>query len=230
MIKIIQNDKVIDVVKYPRYVKFVSEDKIAITNKSLAQGVVGSDTTSIYSFTPVTSKVTGVATIAEITQDEYDQLAALLELGKTVSADEDALADAKLTAIKALSDMCHSKILSGFSVSLSDGESYRFRLTVEDQLNLLMLENQLNAGEKTFVYHATDCPCAIFSRTDMIKIIAAFRRHTLYHTTYFNAVKRYIKSLLNIEEVMSFTYGTDISDTVDDPAVRYIIKTGGQVL
>ena len=95
MIKIIQDNKVIDVVKYPKYVKFLSPKRIAMTNKALAQGVVGSDGTKIYSYAPVESKTAGVVTVAEICQEEYDRLSDLLYATETVSADEVSLAKAK---------------------------------------------------------------------------------------------------------------------------------------
>jgi hypothetical protein len=88
------------------------------------------------------------------------------------------------------------------------------------------MENQLNAGATSFVYHAVDMPCQVFTASDMTLIIRAFRRHTLYHTTYFNAAKQYIKTLTNIDEVTAFTYGTDISDTVEDIMLRQILKKG----
>ena len=154
MIKIIQDNKVIDVVKYPKYVKFLSPKRIAMTNKALAQGVVGSDGTKIYSYTPVESKTAGVVTVAEICQEEYDHLSALLSAEETVSADEVSLAKAKEALIRKLSESCNKAITAGFTVKLSSGNTQDFKLTTEDQLNLLMLENQLNAlTEKEHIQH-----------------------------------------------------------------------------
>ena len=63
----------------------------------------------------------------------------------------------------------------------------------------------------------------------MKKIIEASRKFTLYHTTYFNTAKQYVKSLLNRVIVESFEYGTDISDTVSDEAIKRILLAGGRV-
>lgn len=230
MIKVIQDNKVIDVVKYPKYVKFLSPKRIAMTNKALAQGVVGSDGTKIYSYAPVESKTAGVVTVAEICQEEYDRLSALLFADETVSADEVSLAKAKEALIRKLSESCNKAITAGFTVKLSSGDTHDFKLTTEDQLNLLMLENQLNTGARTFVYHATNKPCEVFSKKDMTKILAAFRRHILYHTTYFNAAKQYIKAQVDIEKVLTFEYGIDISDKVADSNIRQILRTGGKIL
>lgn len=227
MYKIIQNDKVIDVVKYPCFVSFLSTGHIAITDKTSAKGIVGSDNQTVYSFQPRFGY--SVVSIEEITSEELERLQSLLGSGQEVSADETALATAKRDAIKRMSNSCKNKIISGFSVVLSDGEAYEFKLTTEDQLNLMSIEGQLNAGAETFIYHATNQPCKFFSREDMTKIIATFKRHTLYHTTYFNVAKQYINSLVDIEKVNTFVYGTDVSEAVDDVVIKQILKNGGNL-
>lgn len=230
MIKIIQDDKVIDVVRRPKYIKFLSPKRIAITNKALAQGVVGSDNIKVYSYAPVEAKTAGVVTVSEIGQEEFERLAALLEAEEVVSADLVNLAKVKDNVIHSLSASCNKAITAGFAVKLSDGDLHEFKLTTEDQLNLLMLENQLNAGARTFVYHATNKPCEVFSKKDMTKILEAFRRHVLYHTTYFNAAKQYIKAQVDVDKVTALEYGADISDKVSSADVRRILRTGGKVL
>ena len=227
MYKIIQNDKVVDVVKYPRFVSFLPTGHIAITDKTSAHGIVGSDNKTIYSFKS-NAKYSTVS-IEEITLKELERLQCLLGSGQEVSADESALAEAKKEVIRRMSNICKNKITSGFSVVLSDGETYNFKLTTEDQLNLMSIEGQLNAGAETFIYHATNQPCRFFSREDMYKIISTFKRYTLYHTTYFNVAKQYINSLVDIEKVNRFTYGTDVSEVVDDIVIKQILKNGGNL-
>lgn len=227
MYKLIQNDQVIDVVKYPRFVSFLPSGHIAITDKTSANGILGSDNKTIYSFD--TRPNYPVVIIKEITPDELERLQSLLSSGQKPAVDEVTLAAAKNVAIKELSVICKYKITLGFSVVLSDNNVYSFRLTTEDQLNLMSIEGQLNAGVSTFVYHATNSPCRVFSRDDMTKIINAFKRHILYHTTYFNVAKQYINSLLDIEVIKTFTYGADVSDTVDDPIIKRILKNGGNL-
>lgn len=229
MLKIIQNDKIIDVVNFPRYVKFLSTGHVAITNKGSAQGIVGSDTISVYRFASAENNSAEAVSVAEIDQAEYDRLHALLEAKEVVSADETALAESKRATINRLSNVCKTSITNGFSIKLSDNLIHSFRLTTEDQLNLMIIESQLNSGKETFLYHETDHPCVFFTKDDMKKIIEASRKFTLYHTTYFNTAKQYIKSLLNRDMVEAFEYGTDISNTVSDEAIKRILLTGGRV-
>lgn len=226
MYKVIQNDKVIDVIKHPKFILFLASGHIAMTDKGSATGVVGSDDETLYSFTEAKNDLP-VVTLVEINEEEFSRLNGLLNSGHVVSADESALATAKRDRLAVLSGICKNKITSGFTIELSDNKHYSFKLTTEDQLNLMQIERQLAEGEAAFVYHATNQPCRVFLRDDMLKIIAAFRKHVLYHTTYYNAVKQYINSLADAEAVNLFNYGTDVAQIIDDPVLKQILKNGG---
>jgi hypothetical protein len=225
MYKIIQDNQVIDVVRHPRFVSFLSTGHIAITDKTSAHGIVGSDTKTIYSFE--LNDIYPIVSIEEVTPEEFERLHGLLNSGQEVVVDEALLKNVRKAAIDQISSTCKDKITSGFSVVLSDNKLYNFRLTTEDQLNLMSIESQLNAGAKTIIYHATNQPCRVFSRKDMLKIISTFKRHTLYHTTYFNVAKQYINSLVDIEKINTFIYGDDVSEATDDKTIKQILKTGG---
>ncbi len=226
MYKIVQNNKIIDVVKYPQFVNFLASGHIAMTDKTSANGILGSDNKTVYSFQ---SRV-GYPTVAivEITSKEFERLQGLLNSDQEVCADEHILALARQNKIKYLSNQCKAKISSGFVIGLSDGKSYSFKLTAEDQLNLMSIEGQLNAGAETVIYHATNQPCKVFSRDDMLKVIKAFRSHVTYHTTYFNVAKQYINSLTDLEKINNFNYGTDVSATLDDKVIKQILKNGAE--
>lgn len=229
MYKIIVNDKVVDLIRNPRFVRFLPNGNITLTDASSAHGFIGSNRT-IYSFTQIPNKNYTIASIEKLySETEFNRLQGLLNSNLEVSADETALASAKSAMITRLSNICKNKITTGFAIVLSDGKTYNFKLTTEDQLNLMSIEGQLNAGAETFIYHATNQPCKFYSKEDMLKIISAFKRYTLYHTTYFNVAKQYINSLTNIEKVNRFTYGTDVSDTVGDIVIKQILKNGGNL-
>lgn len=230
MYKIIVNDKIIGLIRNPRFVRFLPNGHTALTDSSSAHGFIGSDRV-IYSFTKIPGKNYTVVSLDKITSEtEFSRLQSLLNSEHEISADESALAAARRETIKRLSNICKSKITSGFSIILSDGESYNFKLTTEDQLNLMSIEGQLNTGAETFIYHATNQPCKFFSREDMTKIIATFKRYILYHTTYFNVAKQYINSLTDIEKVNRFTYGTDVSEAIEDVVIKQILKNGGNLV
>jgi hypothetical protein len=227
MYKIIQNNKVIDVVKYPQFVSFLASGHITMTDKTSAEGIVGSDNKTVYSFIQLPNYDT--VTIEEVNLEELERLQSLLGSGQKLIADDKVLAEARRVALRKLSSQCKNKIISGFSVVLSDDKSYNFKLTTEDQLNLMSIEGQLNAGAETFIYHATDLPCRVFSRDEMTKVINAFRQHITYHTTYFNVAKQYINSLIDTEKINEFAYGNDLSAYVNDRAIKQILKNGADL-
>lgn len=229
MYKIIKDNKVIDVIEYPDFIRFLPTGFITRTDKTLAQGIMGSNNKTIYSFVSVANKTIPVVTIEEITLADFNRLQGLLKSGKEVVADESIIAETRRNVLKQLSAICKNTITAGFYITLSNNKLYSFKLTTEDQLNLMNIENQLNNGASSFIYHATDMPCEVFTRDDMVKILRAFRRHTTYHTTYFNVAKQYINSLTDIEKINSFTYGTDVTDFVNEPVIRQILERGGIV-
>ena len=225
--KILKNNLIIDVVKNPYFTRFLSYGHIAFTDKFSAQGIVGSNGSTVYSFKPVDIPGVTVATIEEINEMEFNRLQSLLNSDQELCADETVLTQTRKEVLKNLSNICKNKIKKGFSVNLSDGNTYSFSLTTEDQLNLISIESQLNLSDnKSFIYHANGQPCRSFSRNDMLLIIKAFRHHVLYHTTYFNVAKQYINKLNNIEKIKSFAYDTDLVKTVTDPDIKKILRDG----
>ena len=227
MYKIIYKSKVIDVVENPKFLRFLSSGYIAITDKSSAQGIAGSDGKTIYSLGNTNYSKALVVTIEKISLEEFNRLQDLLNSEQEVYADAGEIAKAKEAVIKNLSELCNQEIISGFSIKLSDGKLSSFKLTAEDQINLLNLENQLNSEAKAFVYHATNEPCRVFTRKDITKIVRAYRKHVLYHTTYFNIAKQYINSLSDINKINTFAYGTNIAGFTKDPTLRQILLDGG---
>lgn len=225
MYKVIQDDKVLDVIKHPNFIRFLASGHIAMTDKNSAQGLIGSDNETLYCFTPIKDRELPVVRLKKITEEEFSRLDSLLNSGKVVSADETSLSKAKREKLATLSNDCKNKITAGFTIRLSDC-TQSFKLTTEDQINLMQIENQITTGEEYFIYHATNMPCKIYSKEDMYKIVRAFRKHVLYHTTYYNVVKQYINSLTDIEAINMFYYGLDISDTVSDVILKQILKNG----
>ena len=224
--KVIKGSKIIDVLESPYFLRFLPSGHIAFTDRLSAQGITSRDCSIVYSLQDEVTADFCTVSVEEISIEEFRRLKGLLNSCGSVSADEHLLAQAKDAKISSLSASCKEAITNGFTIKLSNGKQH-FRLTAEDQLNLTIIENQLAAGEIQFIYHATNQPCKLYSREDMVKIVRAFRKHVLYHTTYYNAVKQHVNSLLDVEKVNSFSYGTDISEMVKDPAIRQILKNGG---
>jgi hypothetical protein len=227
MHKVIHNNKVIDFVKSLKYIKISKSGFVSITDRVLAQGILGSDDETVYCFEPVPGKDYLVVTIEEASSDNFETQGGTSGPTFDIIEDELVLEEARQNKIDALSAICRDKIAGGFSVKLSDKNTYVFELTTEDHLDLIILENQLASGESYFVYHAKDKSCQVYSREDMARIIKAFKAYRLYHTTYFNTAKQYIKSLTDVEAINAFTYGTSVSDFTSNPIIKQILNNGG---
>ena len=228
MYKILHKGTAIDVVENPNFIRFLSSGHVAMTDMSSAHGIVASDGKTIYSFDQsADDRFFLSVTIEKIDTNEFNRLQSLLNSVSKVEVAVQKLADAKAKKIKALSEICQGKITKGFNVTLHTNEQYHFRLTTEDQVNLLNLENQLHSGAESFIYHATDMPCQVFTRDEFKKIINTYRQHVLYHTTYFNTAKQFINSLTSVKAVESFTYGMDISKAAKNKTIRQLLENGG---
>lgn len=230
MYKILHKGTVIDVVNNPKFIRVLSSGHIAMTDMSSAHGIVASDEKTIYRFDQnATDSSFLPVTIAQIDTNEFNRLQSLLNSVPAVTIADKELADAKAKKLQALSEICKRKIAKGFNVTLNTTERYHFKLTAEDQVNLLNLENQLLAGAESFIYHATDMPCQVFTRDEIKKIISTYRQYVLYHTTYFNTAKQFINSLTSVKAVNAFTYGMDISNVAKSRTIRQLLKTGGNL-
>ena len=223
MYKVIYNNKVIDVIASPQFLKILPAGQVTFASKSVANGVAGSNN-EFYSFERAADPSIKVVSIEKVTAEEFSRLRDLLNSKAEIIDDKASLAERRNTAINNLSKICQTEIVNGFKIILADGVTYHFKLTAEDQLNLLSIENQLNTGASSILYHATDMPCKLFYREDMLKVIAAFRKHVLYHTTYFNVAKQYINTLTDTKKIETFTYGTDLSFATDDETVKQILR------
>ena len=224
MYKIICKGKVIDVLRNLDFIRFLATGHIAMTDKSSAQGIVGADGQTVYSFNYINPDIK-VVSIESISNEEFNWLFSQLNSAKNTTEDQ-AVANIRSAKIAALSEACNNKITEGFTIPLVDGDQH-FSLTTEDQLNLLSLENQLNNGEKTFIYHAAGKPCKVFTRNDIAKIIKAYRKHILYHTTYFNVAKQYVYSLTDVDKINAFSYGDDVTSIITDKTIYKVLLEGG---
>lgn len=213
MFKVVYNDIVIDLlteVKYFRYLR--KSNKTAITDATSADGFYGSNDELFYlegRRYPQDKKVK-IVKLIEITPSEYSELQFKLKNNIKVEGNIASLITAKKNKIELLSKECNNKITDGVNVLLTDGKYYNFRLTIEDQINLIDIEKQLKMGIKEVIYHSTNSVCKLYSKEDMTKIIDAAFKHRKYHTTYFNLLKYCINNMNTVEEINNVSYGDDL--------------------
>ena len=105
---------------------------------------------------------------------------------------------------------CNELIINGIDLTLSDNQLYHFDLSVEDQLNLQTIQYQLSQGIQNIPFHCKDGEFKYYNHLDLNNIINAANSHILYHNTYFNSLKKYIKSLKTLKSIQAIEYGIEI--------------------
>lgn len=156
----------------------------------------------------------------DIDKEEFDAIRKAIDDGKEVEPepepepeeDDSSVAFVKAAKIAEMSKTCEEIITNGIDVVLSNGETHHFSLTVQDQLNLITLSKMVEAGEEHIPYHADGELCIFYSAQDIQSIVVAATAFKTYHTTYFNSLKAYIKSLRSVRTISNVVYGIDIPE------------------
>ena len=229
MYKIIYDNRIIDVVKELRYVRYIPEFKKMIpTNIVSAQAICGSNNKTFYALQgvkiPAEKKHWKVVSFIQIQEEEYNQLLQQLNKNVLLYANKKELNLVRLTKIQELSNACNSAIVNGVSVLMDDGYYYQFRLTVEDQLNLVDLQQDINNGCSRVLYHATNNVCKLYTINEMQRVITTAQKHKKYHTTYFNLLKHCINNMYNIEDIEKIQYGDNIDNFNISDDLKKLLK------
>lgn len=132
---------------------------------------------------------------------------------------------ARQIKIEELNQACKDTITKGISIYFQDGSYHEFKLTLEDQINLLELEKEINDGAEYVLYHGTNELCNLYSAKDMKKVIFEVSKYKKYHTTYFNLLKYCIYNMYNIEEIEKINYGIDFSDLSISNEMKNSLRT-----
>lgn len=215
MHKIIYNNVIIDIVKNLRYVRYVPEiKKIVPTGIASAQAVCGSDNKTYYALMgaelPPEKQHWKRVTVFPIDEEEYNSLSKRLGNNQIIYANNRELSLVRQKKIDSLSSCCKDNITSGIRVLMDNGIVKTFKLTIEDQLNLVDLEKDIEQGSEFVMYHSTNEVCTMYSKNEILRVIDTARKHKKYHTTYFNLLKYCINNMNNIDEIESLEYGVDL--------------------
>ena len=215
MYKIIHNNIIIDVVKNLRYVRYIPELKRLIPcGATTAQGICGSLSGTYYALQgvnlPVEKNHWKKVSYFKIDEKEYNDLKSRLGKDYILYANNVLLDVARKEKISKLSIECNDLITKGVSVLLNDGIYYNFRLTLEDQINILELEKEVKEGASEVFYHSTNNVCRTFTAEELLRLSNKASKFKKYHTTYFNLLKYCINNIYNIKEINNIEYGVDL--------------------
>jgi len=216
MFKVIYDGKVIDLLQNVIYLRFlVSSNKFVATDSTSAHAFYGSDKKTIYLIegvaTPSINRELKTAKIIKIGQTEFVRLQDQLQFSE-ITDSYSRLVEQQESKIKELSDSCSLAIKEGIQVRLSDNKLHHFRLTIEDQLNLFAIQQDVLRGARKVLYHETGKVVREFVSTDVERIIHSANKHKQYHTTYFNILKHYVLSCTNIEDIETIYYGIPLKE------------------
>lgn len=174
--------------------------------------------------------------VIEIEQSEYNALLAAIESGEEIELPQEETPEivpepepditvefVRERKIAEMSNKCEVEITNGFDAELSDGNTYHFSLTTQDQLNLITLSSMVANGETAIPYHADGELCKFYSADDINIILTNATAHKTYHVSYFNALKAYIEALVTIEDISAIEYGVMIPEAYQSDVLKVLI-------
>ena len=223
MFKVLYKDVIVDVIKRPMYCMYFSDGQKLLTDETSANCIIsskGDETYHLAGRSPFMPESYKSVALVRIDQNEFDYLQSLtIDRG----ALEYNLADIRSTKTEEMSDMSEQAIHAGMDITLSDGNTYHFSFTDQDQLligflttaakNAAMLESMnlpTNETGKDYPWHADGGDCIFYTREDMITIGTAMHNYITYHNSYFHALRNYIDALTNPLVIVDLYYGVEV--------------------
>lgn len=138
-------------------------------------------------------------------------------------SNEGPLDGVRAAKIRDMSAACNAAIVGGIDVKLSDGVTYHYSLTMEDQLNMMNRQAMVASGSESIQYHADGEECRYYSAADFSDIAEAATSWALYHQSYFNSLKMYIQSMTTAEEIAAVSYGMAIPEAYQSDVLKDLI-------
>lgn len=223
MYKVLYNNITIDVIKKPIYCRYIAASKRTLrTDPVSANCIVSSDGSEIFHIHGTNSIPEEYKSVELISIDktEYDYLQSLITKGESLETD---LLSARNNKIEEMSATSERVIHAGTDITLSDGKTYHFSFSDQDQFqigflataakNAQMLESMnlpTNETGKDYPWHADGGDCIFYSRQDMITIGTAMQAYITYHNSYFHALRNYIQSMNNPLKIVEIAYGIKV--------------------
>lgn len=223
MYKVIYKDIIIDVIKKPIYCRFLNSGRKLRTDVTSANCIISSSGEETYHLTgksPSLPEGFKSVELISIDKEEYDYLQSFIAKGEPLEID---IATARENKTAEMSEMSEKVIHAGTDITLSDGITYHFSFSDQDQFQIgflatsartaAMLEAMglpTNETGKDYPWHADGGDCIFYSREDMMTIGMTMQNHIIYHNSYFHAIRNYIDSTSNPLRIVDFYYGMEV--------------------
>lgn len=222
MFKILYNNITIDVINKPIYCKYLKSGRTLRTDKVSANCIVSSDGSQVYHLVGTPSLPEGYKSveIVPIDKKEYDYLCSLITKGEHLDID---LIETRNNKIAEMSQMSEDIIHKGTDITLSDGKTYHFSFSDQDQYQIGFLATSAKTAQmleimglptnetgKDYPWHADGGDCIFYSRQDMITIGTTMQNYITYHNSYFHALRNYINEMNNPLKILEINYGITV--------------------
>lgn len=224
MYKIIYNDIIIDVMKSPLYCKYLTKTGRKLrTDRVSANCIISSDGSETYHLigkSPVLPDTYKSVELIPIDKEEYDYLNSLVVQGEPIEYDLQEVRNKKIAKMSSISEQI---IHAGTDITLSDGKTYHFSFSDQDQFQIGFLATSAKTAQmleamgqptnetgQDYPWHSDGGDCIFYSREDMIAIGTAMQNYITYHNSYFHALRNYIQSLNNPLVITEITYGIKV--------------------
>ena len=169
------------------------------------------------------SLVEAVENGEEITISDKEEVEEIVEEVELSHEDNVTIEFVRSAKISEMRKACEASIINGVDITTSDGKEHHFSLAITDQINLLSLYMMMPDDGHQIPYHADGEVCEYFTSDDVSRINNAAIQLRTYHTTYFNSLREYIKSLNDIGEIRNVYYGMSIPDEFRSDVLNNLI-------
>lgn len=224
MYKILYKDIIIDIIKNPIYCRYFPQKGSKLRTDPISANCIvsssGSETYYLAGRSPAMPEEYKTVDMVQIEQEEYNYLRSLMIKGEPLHVDLTAIKEKKIAKMSAKSEKV---IHDGTIVTLSDGNTYHFSFSDQDQFqigflataakNAAMLESMglpTNETGQDYPWHADGGDCIYYSREDMIRIGTIMLKYIQYHNSYFHAMRNYINVLTNPLQIVDLEYGSEV--------------------
>lgn len=224
MFKVLYKDVIIDILKKPIYCRYFPDSGHKLRTDAMSANCIissnGKETYHISGRSPFMPEEFKSVKMVTIDKTEYDQLQSLVTKGEPLQVD---LTEARNTKIAEMSTVSEKTIHAGTDITLSNGKTYHFSFSDQDQFqigflataakNAAMLESMnlpTNETGRDYPWHADGGDCVFYSREDMIIIGTAMLNYIQYHNSYFHALRNYINNLTNPVAIVDLYYGAEV--------------------
>ncbi len=128
-----------------------------------------------------------------------------------ILGEDNALETVRAAKLIEISKACNAAIVAGVDVEIGNRVDH-FNLSLEDQSNINNLFRVVELGGTEFPYQADDGTCTVYSAAEIAQIYMAAQTAITSQTAYHNALKGYVNSMTEGEDITAVQYGMELPE------------------